>query len=399
MSERPIGYNEHSEYNEYTLGLALVDLAPVLLFLLSGLIMFSMYESPLLLVGVLACFTGGLCKALWKLIVVIRKKDYPVLTRAFHILMPAGFVLMILSALLGGKTALAGLWRSVTMMPAAILFAAAFILMCLMGYLGSQMDSSSRSNWIEELINTFAQLALLIGMVAVYFGTYYHADQLALDALQGTKEVKVSEISQMVAGAEVVKEEGWYFDGPGTDSALVFYPGAKVEAASYAPLMEEISSHGIDCYLCEMPLNFALLGKDAAEDIRAGVGEDYKKWYIGGHSLGGVAASMVADDAEEPGGVDAWNGVVLIAAYPTNELSTPALSIYGSDDDVLDADKYNKTATDGLWPDDFVEVIIKGGNHAQFGSCGEQKGDGKAEITSGEQQKEAAKAIVAWIKK
>ena len=99
------------EYNEYTIGLALVDLMPVVCFLMSGLIIYSMYESPVLLAGVLSCFAGGLCKAIWKLIIVIRKEDHPGLTRAFHILMPAGFALMILSVPAGGKAALAGLWN------------------------------------------------------------------------------------------------------------------------------------------------------------------------------------------------------------------------------------------------------------------------------------------------
>ena len=119
----------------------------------------------------LSCFAGGLCKAIWKLIIVIRKEDHPGLTRAFHILMPVGFALMILSVPVGGKAALAGLWRSLTMMPAAAFFAAGFALMCLMGYLGSHMDNSARSNWIEEIVNTLAQLAVLAGVIAVYFGT------------------------------------------------------------------------------------------------------------------------------------------------------------------------------------------------------------------------------------
>ena len=128
------------------MGLALVDLMPVLMFLMSGLIMYSMYGSPLLLAGALACFTGGLCKAVWKLIVVTGKKDLACLTRAFHLLMHAGFVLMILSVPAGGRAAFSGLWKSVTIMPAAVLFAASFILMCLMGYLGSHMDNSAGSN-------------------------------------------------------------------------------------------------------------------------------------------------------------------------------------------------------------------------------------------------------------
>ena len=382
------------EYKEYTMGLALFDIMPVLLFLASGLIMYSMYGSMLLLAGVLSCFTGGLCKAIWKMIIVIGKKDLTGLTRAFHILMPAGFALMILSVPAGGRAAFSGLWRSITMMPAAVLFIAAFALMCLMGYLGSHMDNSAASNWIEELVNTLAQLAFLIGVVAVYFGTYYHADAAALAALESTEDVSIIEITKESDGTD-----GWLFDGPGTDSALVFYPGAKVEAVSYAPLMKEISLQGVDCYLCRMPLNFALLGKNAAEDIRVVNTGNYGKWYIGGHSLGGAAAAMTADDAEEEGGAAAWDGLILLAAYPTGELSTPVLSIYGSEDKVLNSEKYAETESEGLWPDDFTEIIIEGGNHAQFGSYGEQKGDGRTGTDAAKQQKETAEAVSNWIKR
>ena len=392
MEDNSNGFSE--EYNEYTMGLALVDLMPVLMFLMSGLIMWNMYGSPLLLAGVLACFTGGLCKAVWKIIVVKAKKDISGLTRAFHILMPAGFVLMILSVPAGGKAAFSGLWKAVTMMPASVLFAASFLLMCLMGYLGSHMDSSARSNWIEELVNTLAQLAFLAGVIVVYFGTYYHADAAALEALEPAKDVAVSEITQEYDGAD-----GWFFDGPGADSAMVFYPGAKVEAAAYAPLLRDISAGGTDCYLCRMPLNFALLGRSAAEKIRAGNTDGYEKWYVGGHSLGGVAAAMAADDAEEAGSGSEWDGLILLASYPTKELSTPVISIYGSEDRVLDSDKYSSTEKEGLWPDDFTEMIIEGGNHAQFGSYGEQKGDGKSKTAASEQQHETAEAVNNWIKR
>ena len=381
------------EYKEYTFGLALLDTVPVLLFLGSGLIMYSMYGRPLLLAGVLASFAGGMSKAVWKMIVVIRKKDLPGLTKAFHILLPAGFALMILSVAAGGRAAFSGLWRSLTMMPAAIMFAAGFALLCLMGYLGAHMDGSARSNWIEELVNTSAQLAVLAGVIAVYFGTYYHADVTALAALESMDDVSVSEITQEDNGTD-----GWLFDGPGTDSALVFYPGAKVEAASYAPLMKEISARGVDCYLCEMPLKFALLGKDAAEHIRDDEINEYENWYIGGHSLGGAAAAMAADDAEEDESASAWDGLILLAAYPTGELSTPVLSIFGSEDLVLNTDRYSKAEADGLWPADFTELVIEGGNHAQFGSYGAQKGDGKALIDEDIQKKETAEAVSGWIR-
>jgi hypothetical protein len=138
------------EYKEYTMGLALFDIMPVLLFLASGLIMYSMYGSPLLLAGVLACFMGGLCKAIWKMIVVVSEKDFSGLTRMFHILMPAGFVLMILSVFAGGKAAFSGLWRSLTMMPASILFVAGFVLIAFLVVAGNQREREHECKCDDE---------------------------------------------------------------------------------------------------------------------------------------------------------------------------------------------------------------------------------------------------------
>jgi hypothetical protein len=73
--------------------------------------------------------------------------------------------------------------------------------------------------------------------------------------------------------------------------------------------------------------------------------------------------------------------------------------IYGSEDRVLDSDKYSSTEKEDLWPDDFTEMIIEGGNHAQFGSYGEQKGDGKSKTAASEQQHETAEAVNNWIKR
>ena len=58
------------EYKEYTSGLALFDLVPVFVFLITGILIWSMYGSPVFLAGVTACFAGGLSKAVWKILVV-----------------------------------------------------------------------------------------------------------------------------------------------------------------------------------------------------------------------------------------------------------------------------------------------------------------------------------------
>ena len=407
--------NLKEEYRQYTLGLALFDIVPVLLFLISCILIYSMCMSRLFLAGALCCFIGGMAKVIWKLIVVLAKRDIPAFSRVFRVLMIGGFALMLLSVILstvrtvagGGAfadSAMAGLWRGLTFMPATLFFIAGFAGMCLMGWLGSHMDKSARSNWIEELINTAAQLAILAGVVIVYFGMSYQPGDTAAAALEDTGSVQVTET-----------EEYFLFDGAGTEAALVFYPGARVEAAAYSPLMKKLAENGTDCFLCRMKYNFAMLDADAAEGVRDVAGNNsYRHWYLGGHSLGGVtAAGLVtqgeaADGTSDAGEDDAdtaadaekspdWDGIVLLAAYPTAPITVPAILIYGTNDGIVEPEEYGRIVENGLWPEDFTEVRLEGGNHAQFGDYGEQNGDNEAELLFDEQLDQTADAITEWI--
>jgi hypothetical protein len=280
----------------------------------------------------------------------------------------------------------------------------------MMGWLGSHMDKSARSNWIEELINTAAQLAILAGVVIVYFGMSYQPGDTAAAALEDTGSVQVTETEEYIL-----------FDGAGTEDALVFYPGARVEEAAYSPLMMRLAENGTDCFLCRMKYNFAMLDAEAAEDVRAAAGNNsYRRWYLGGHSLGGVtAAGLVAQDeaddetsdawddagagddaddtAADAGSSPDWNGIVLLAAYPTAPITVPAILIYGTNDGIVEPEEYGRIGEDGLWPEDFTEVRLEGGNHAQFGDYGEQNGDKKAELLFDEQIDQTVAAITEWI--
>ncbi len=48
-------------------------------------------------------------------------------------------------------------------------------------------------------------------------------------------------------------------------------------------------------------------------------------------------------------------------------------------------------------PSDYSEVKINGGNHAQFGSYGVQKGDGAASISADEQWKITVDTVLKTI--
>lgn len=376
-----------SKYDDYTLGLALFDAVPVFLFLLSGLAIYALSGSLLVLAGAVIAFAGGMCKVIWKIRIVRHGTDNADLTKAFHILLPLGLGSMAAASVGAALSGRGGdFLRAVTTLPTALFFAAGLAGACLMGWLGSRLDNSARSNWIEEFINTAWQAAVLIGVVLLYFTLCYQAGEVAHAALKGSGDVTVTET-----------EEAYIFDGKGLDSALVFYPGARVEAAAYAPLMERIAEAGTDCYLCKVPGNFAMFGKDMAGDIRKQYSErgksgSYTRWFIGGHSLGGVVAAMLAGD-------ETWDGLILLAAYPTGSVDEPVLTMYGSEDHVLNFESYAKVEAEGLWPDGTTEIVIEGGNHAGFGDYGEQKGDGAAAITADEQQKITAEAISKFTAK
>ena len=68
------------------------------------------------------------------------------------------------------------------------------------------------------------------------------------------------------------------------------------------------------------------------------------------------------------------------------------LSIVGSNDGVLNRDKYEQAHE--LLPDSARELVIEGGNHAYYGNYGEQANDGQADITREDQQAQATDALV-----
>lgn len=223
---------------------------------------------------------------------------------------------------------------------------------------------------------------ILIVMLSAFFYVkdYYHSDERVKKYLQGNEQVAVSEIA-----------DGLFVDGPGEEAAVVFYPGAKVEYTAYLPLFYGLAEQGVDCLLIKMPCNLAILGQNKAGDIMETY--EYKHWYLAGHSLGGaMAASYAAGHAES------FDGLILLAAYPTRDLKgeqLSVLSVYGSEDGVLNMEKLEEGRL--LMPAGYTELCMEGGNHAGFGNYGKQKGDGEAKISSEKQQKQTIEAVMQMI--
>lgn len=224
--------------------------------------------------------------------------------------------------------------------------------------------------------------AVLVGACAGYLGDYYRADQDAVSAFAPAHEVASTTYSD---GTVVFEPEN-------PEVGFIFYPGGKVEYTAYIPLMEACASEGILCVLVEMPFNLAVLDVNAADGIQE-LYSEIESWYIGGHSLGGsMAAAYLADHQE------AYEGLILLGSYSAADLSGTGLSVlslYGSEDQVMNREKYESNRSN--LPEAFAEVVIDGGCHAYFGMYGPQDGDGTPRITNEEQITFTADAISEFL--
>lgn len=219
-------------------------------------------------------------------------------------------------------------------------------------------------------------IVALIAAYSIYYLTSYSpAEQTAADCLNGTDNVSISKIDNEL-----------FIDGYGNDTAVIFYPGAKIEYTSYLPMLCNLSSRGVDCYLVEMPFNIALLGENEADEIIEST--NYSKYVLCGHSLGGVVASSYMAHSGK------GDGLVLLAGYPTENITKPVLSIYGSNDGNLNRKSYDEAKP---LMSNLTEVVIDGGNHAQFGYYGTQSEDNAADITPENQQNQTVTKILEFI--
>lgn len=229
---------------------------------------------------------------------------------------------------------------------------------------------SRRKTWLVAGGSVLLILAILAGVFFWYVSDYYRAEDVALEVLAQDSGITVQDNLTILSPTSPA------------DTAIIFYPGAKVEAEVYLPLLDQIRQTGVTCILVRMPFHMAIFDADAAEKVMEQF-PDIQHWYMAGHSMGGAMASKFASD--HPNEVE---GLILMGAYLYGDYpEEKTLTIYGS---------LNQSVEDHI---DYTQNIveIQGGNHAQFGNYGAQKGDLPAEISAQEQQAQTVTAIEAFL--
>ncbi|GAB3813806.1 alpha/beta hydrolase [Tessaracoccus terricola] len=226
-----------------------------------------------------------------------------------------------------------------------------------------------------------ALLALLvIGMLVWSQVGVLAAEPEPLAAVQGDPAVEVSD----VGGALVLA-----LAGETAGAGLVFIPGGKVEAEAYvARLAGVVAEEGVTVVITRPWLNLAFFDLRGLDSFTR-LAPDVDTWLVGGHSLGGVRACSLAEDAE---------ALVLFASYCATDLSAsgiPVLSISGSEDGLSTPAKISDAAH--LLPEDAEFVEIAGASHASFGDYGPQSGDGTPTIGDDEMSAEVTRLLAELV--
>ena len=151
----------------FTLWLALVDAIPVLSFGISMVIIAGKFQSPVFMVGAALSVLAGASKVAWKLVLGIAKKDLRWLNKPFVPMQASGFLLMVISFILGFKRiSWSGVLAAVTGLPCIVFFGLWILGMGTMVWYRKTRfkNEDAKSNWTAQIINAVAQTCLLLGI-------------------------------------------------------------------------------------------------------------------------------------------------------------------------------------------------------------------------------------------
>lgn len=239
---------------------------------------------------------------------------------------------------------------------------------------------------MKKFLTISLSTLLIIGIVG--FTGFYIWSQQTYEASE--------ELSAYVDMNEVKLENNWLIFEPSerTKRGIILYPGAKVEPETYSYYAQGLADNGYIVIIPKVNLNFAIFDINQADLIMEKF-SDIDNWFVGGHSLGGVAAASYAYDH-----LDTVRGIIFLGSYPSDsndfsETDLPILSLYAENDGLTTIEKINETKHLLSSETTLYEVI--GGNHAQFGMYGTQKSDGVATISAKEQQDQIVQETIQWL--
>lgn len=173
---------------------------------------------------------------------------------------------------------------------------------------------------------------------------------------------------------------------------IIFFQGGLTDPKAYAPLCKKIAENGFTCHLIKMDWR---LPQYDYQKISKLFNLKERKYIIGGHSQGGKMAAQFV--YENPNVI---KGLFLMGtSHPRDvDLSSqniPSIKLYAENDGLASVEEV--MANKIKLPKNTKFVLIKGGNHSQFGYLGNLLMDNSADISLEEQQQQTFDNLINFM--
>ncbi len=248
---------------------------------------------------------------------------------------------------------------------------------------------------------TFSLLGLLAGLLFAQSCSYLPSNEL------------VGELNDYAEDPDYITFTSVSDTVPNKENVFVFFPGGLVDPHAYINPLSQCLESFSRIIIIKADANLSILPTPNLEDIVETFDLDEShRIIVGGHSLGGVSACQLAADE------DLIAGLILMASYPASaddlsDFQGQVLSITASEDRIYDRDIFLERQNQlpagistqilselptFVAPNESVYFDILGGNHAQFGDYGKQKGEEEEPVLSADAQHSIVAQVIQRFK-
>ena len=230
------------------------------------------------------------------------------------------------------------------------------------------------------IVKVLIVLGIFIGVLMLALTVYWTTSYTSLEAMD--------EAIETIETSDVTVEENFNsitFTVDDPIKNIIFIPGGLVYADAYSYLAYSLAVEGYNVTIAKAPFNLAILHPFIG---RGFIDKDLDNVVIG-HSLGGVVGSILSSGNENV------QEVILLGSYPIQDLSDKDVLYISAEHDIM----MNMEEFEGSFElvNQVNQIDITGGNHAQFGWYGPQRGDGEAEMDTLTQQNLTKTYILNFI--
>lgn len=193
--------------------------------------------------------------------------------------------------------------------------------------------------------------------------------------------------------AETMEKVGndYYFRGD-SNVGFIIFSGAKADEKAYAYMAKRLHEAGHTVVIPKVLFHLSITGIGHGTEIIE-ANPEIEKWFLIGHSLGGIPAGRIA--VKKP---DKVYGVALVATYMSTDLSEldiSAIRIMAENDGNLNESMAESNLH--YLPKNSMSKMIAGANHNGFGAYDSLSSDGEAIISWKEQQEQTVQMMLEFF--